>query len=275
MREPRGRRRRRSGRRRRGGRSRARAPARNATGGDPPGGTAPGRFDDAREYYPPSESADKLDNDELTELADGLETIGITDDSAGALFGGYELFCAYHSSNAYPRSPQFQAATIHYEPGEVGDHHHAKLVAQLDQKNLRANAKEVRTLVSTISYLIDMREHQRADAKGLAEHVARLGTLPGQLAEIHVRAYASFRQTESIIQHLHERLALIKAIAFGFSTNIALYEPMYENGALVGGTMGTTDRRIHDKITVKKENALESLSARGLRLYKNIIIGIQ
>ena len=197
------------------------------------------------------------------------QTIGVTDDSADALFGGYELFCAYHPSNAYPRSPQFQAATIHYDPGEVGDHHQAKLVTQLDQKNLRANAKEVRTLVSTISYLIDMREHQRADAKGLAEHVARLGPLPGQLAEIHVRAYASFRQTESIIQHLHERLALVKAIAFGSATNIALYEPMYENGALDGGTMGTTERRIHDKITVKKENALASLIAKEVSYASN------
>ena len=154
-------------------------------GGGAPGGD-PGGFGGAGGGEP--------DDPELGALLDDLDALdpGYEPEEQGAYaeaFTGYPLPLptagpteALPDGNPFGCLLAYSRKTAHYHPGRVGDPIHGGLHDQLVAKGCVANARELRTVVSSLRMLVDLRESLREQAADLASAMAEAG--PAQRAEL-------------------------------------------------------------------------------------------
>jgi hypothetical protein len=164
-----------------------------------------------------AEQADQLEAD-VNELLDDIDTIG----EGGApvpfaeAFSGHRLALPHAAGNFYGRSAPFHGTTVHYDPWVAGDGLHGRLCSALESK---ANGHEIyafeaRSLMSALSYQYDLRESLRLEALELADAMLT-GVLPASLAHLPERVRDQLLQADAILEHLAERLDVLRQIAFG------------------------------------------------------------
>jgi hypothetical protein len=188
---------------------------------------------------------------ELLDQLGELEPYGAADDDSYAqAFMGHPLPLppagfspALPHGNPFVVSAPFQGTTSHYHPGRVGDHQHGAMADRLVAAGCSANAMEVRTLVSTLRAQIDLRESLRATARQLATQVGN-GSLPPVLAQMPQLALDQLTQCNSIVEHLLERLAILRALSNGHASDLALYNQVYDGEQRMSGAMGKLESRV-------------------------------
>ena len=118
--------------------------------------------------------------------------------------------------NPYARSHAFRSRTAHYQPSVVGDGLQGALCTKLEAmgSGCELYALEARSLVSTCSYTYDVWEELRTLTRTLAEAQAD-GMLNQEIAHLPRALTAVTVQTQSILEHLNERLDCLRQIAFG------------------------------------------------------------
>ena len=144
-------------------------------GGGGPGGD-PGGYGGAEGGEP--------DDPELGALLDAFDELdpGHEPEEQGAYsdaFTGYPLPLptagpteALPDGNPFGCALAYSRKTSHYHPGRVGDPIHGGLHDQLVAKGCAANARELRTVVSSLRMLVDLRESLREQAAELAGAMA-------------------------------------------------------------------------------------------------------
>ena len=235
-------------------------------GGGGPGGD-PGGFGGAEGEEP--------DDPELGALLDAFDELdpGYEPGEQGAYaeaFTGYPLPLptagpteALPDGNPFGCLLAYSRKTAHYHPGRVGDPIHGGLHDQLVAKGCAANARELRTVVSSLRMLVDLRESLREQAAELAGAMAEAGPVQRELlGGLTRRALAQLQQCSSAVEHLLERLAVLRALASGSAADLALYESIYDGEARNSGATGRLERRIDRTRLGRQVTVLTSSSAR-------------
>ena len=228
-------------------------------GGGGPGRGGGGALDGAEE------AADDL-LDQLEELEPGVAD---SDATYADAFRGYPLplptagpTAALPRGNPFPIAAPYAGVTSHYHPGRVGDSMHGALADSLEAKGLKANARELRTLVPTLRAQIDLRESLRASATALAACVASGVVFPAAAAALPQAAVDQLQQCDSLVEHLLERLAILRALASSVSADVALFEQVYDGEPRMSGAMGRLEQRVDSTRLGRQVSVLTSSSAR-------------
>ena len=215
------------------------------------------------------------DDADVNGLLDELEELDPNEDETeqtyGEAFTGYALpLPTAASTDALPDGNPFMCArpyarkTSHYHPGRVGDSIHGALHDDLVARGMAANARELRTLVSSLRPLVDLRESLRAQVAGTAVVISELAAGPARdaLAELARATVDQLQQTSSVVEHLLERLAVLRALASGSASDLALYESIYDGEARNSGATGRLERRVDQTRLGRQVSTLTAQSAR-------------
>jgi hypothetical protein len=138
---------------------------------------------------------------------------------------------------------------------------HGALADRLVAKGCHANAIEIRTLVSTLRAQIDLRESLRATALELAQQVS-FGSLPPALADLPQRSCDQLTQCDSLVEHLFERLAILRALSTGHAADVALFEQVYDGEQRMSGAMGKLEQRVDATRLGRTVSALTTASSK-------------
>ena len=248
-----------------GGPGRGGGGGRGSGGGGPGGPSGPGGGDGGGEAAAADEAADDL-LDQLEDLEPGAAD---SESSYADAFRGYPLplptatpTSALPRGNPFPVAAPYAGVTSHYHPGRVGDPMHGALADSLEAKGFKANARELRTLVPTLRAQIDLRESLRASATAIASMVAAGVSFPAAAAALPQEAVDQLQQADSIVEHLLERLAILRALASGVSADVALFEQVYDGEPRMSGAMGRLEQRVDSTRLGRQVSVLTSTSAR-------------
>ena len=208
--------------------------------------------------------------EDLLDQLDDLEPGAADADASYAdAFRGYPLPLptavptpALPRGNPFPVAPPYAGVTSHYHPGRVGDPMHGALADTLEAKGFKANARELRTLVPTLRAQIDLRESLRSSATAIASMVAAGVAFPAAAAGLPQEAVDQLQQCDSLVEHLLERLAILRAIASGVGADVALFEQVYDGEPRMSGAMGRLEQRVDSTRLGRQVSVLTSTSAR-------------
>ena len=139
---------------------------------------------------------------------------------------------------------------------------HDDLADRLEAKGFKANARELRTLVPTLRAQIDLRESLRSSATAIASCVAAGVPFPHEAAPLPQVAVDQLQQCDSIVEHLLERLAILRALASGVGADVALFEQVYDGEPRMSGAMGRLEQRVDSTRLGRQVSVLTSTSAR-------------
>ena len=109
----------------------------------------------------------------------------------------------YREANSFPLAPPFREKLMHGDPGAMGDAATGALVSELRRCGKMDSAYEVMTLQPALSKLSDMYGSLRETAREMRDEV-------GMHDGATVRAMQHAQTIESVIQHLKERLDVLR-----------------------------------------------------------------
>ena len=211
---------------------------------------------------------------EANQLLDELDEIGVppTGEGISALFKGSPLPLPFvpaytdiygnrRKGNPYIRSEPFQYQTCHYRPAQAGDSMQGELVRDFEALGYPIYSYELRSLVPTLSYLFDLKDKLRQTANLLAEALAA-GSLPPSLAEVPQDLVNCTIQADSIYEFQGQRLAVLRKIAEGNDSDLAILAKIYKREAEVTGGRSRLEQGIDDLVATREVNAMISINAR-------------
>ena len=96
---------------------------------------------------------------------------------------------------------------------------------------------------------IDLRESLRASATALAACIAAGVRLPAEAATLPQVAVDQLQQCDSVVEHMLERLAILRAMSTGHAADVALFEQVYDGEPRMSGAMGRLEQRVDPHCT--------------------------
>jgi len=176
-----------------------------------------------------SSAAEVVDLDEddeeylgaLDEQFEQLEAGPDPEKSLADKFGGHPLPLP-HVARRWPRDVNFQPQTCHYHPSLAGDRLNGGLVDQLTKIGEQQHAArqpewgatyayELRTLVSTCSYMADTFEAQKLVCAAINSALRSGHSMPAGLESLPQDSLDMAVQLQSIFAHLKERVDVLRA----------------------------------------------------------------
>ena len=177
-------------------------------------------------------------------------------------FSGYDLACEHdRRANPFRRNEQFEARTCHYRPSVVGDTLSAETHDSLVKKGCNAGSYELRSLVPSISYMWDL----RVDVRKTTADVLSLRDEGDYAAAAEVASDALLRtlkQTDAILEHKLERLAVLRKLADDNQAELALYNNLYDKEYVTTRAMGRTQESVEADTSAGQVRFLVALSAK-------------
>ena len=222
----------------------------------------------------PAEMESEEDEPADGEYADALEGQLASqlpaDPSLADYFGGHDLPVA-HSAVRWHRSTLFQPVSCHYDPRLVGDALNGATVTKLEALALAqesaglpqwasAYKHEACSLVPAISYVADLTAHLHSLAELVVQAVrAResldsLGDLPQALVDAAV-------QSESVYQHLGERLGVVRKVSEAAVTDLEIFSRIYGREAHVVGAQSALEAGVDTRVIEGETRRLIAASA--------------
>ena len=159
--------------------------------------------------------------DALDEQLEQLDAAPDPDKSLADRFGGHPL-PLQHVARRWPRDVNFQPQTCHYHPSLAGDRLNGGLVDQLTKIGEQQHAArqpewgatyayELRTLVSTCSYMADTFEAQKSTCAAINAALRSGHAMPAGLESLPQDSLDMAVQLQSIFAHLKERVDVLRA----------------------------------------------------------------
>ena len=182
------------------------------------------------------EGDDDPADDEYADALEGqLASQLPADPTLADFFGGRDL-PVRHTSVHWSRSELFQPVSCHYDPRLVGDALNGATITKLEALAVAQGAAglpqwastykhEACSLVPAISYVADLTAHLRGLATAVAGAVRAHETLPSSLAELPQALVDAAIQSETIYQHLGERLGVVRKVSEAGSSRYGLKKP--------------------------------------------------
>ena len=177
----------------------------------------------------PARAAEVVDLDEddeeylgaLDEQLDQLEAAPDPEKSLADRFGGHPLPLP-HVARRWPRDVNFQPLTCHYHPALAGDRLNGGLVDQLTKIGEQQHAArqpewgatyayELRTLVSTCSYVADALEAQKSVCAAIITALRSGHSMPAGLESLPQDSLDMAVHLQSVFAHLKERVDVLRA----------------------------------------------------------------
>ena len=223
-----------------------------------------------------AEEGDALgEGDEAHDLLDQLEAIGQPAEvSVAELFHAMPLPVPHDEYNPFERSRIFRSQSCHYVPKLGGDSlAQGSYDALLETTRLPGNITvrtgawahsyiyELRSIVPALSYLHDLRASTSSAAADLAGAVAD-GTLPPTLAHLPQTLVDLSVQSDSIYEHLNQRLSIVNNLAMGAETELECLRRLFDRERRMAGQQSRVEQAISDQVVNKTTTALTSISSR-------------
>ena len=226
-------------------------------------------------YEPHELSGDESEGDVGDELVDLLDSLDASEGSERAanaklvkLFAGHPLPLVHDpDENPFERKARFRAQTTHYMASRVGDSLHAEMAGQLERRgeqgelHCKGYALELRSLLPACSYLYDTHAAMREMALALVRASAT-GQLDGtELESLPQVATAITTQVASTLQHLRERLDILRKVADGDDAGLEVMARLYNREASVSGAMSVVGAAVSERVDSKGLDRLVSSAA--------------
>ena len=177
------------------------------------------------------------------------------------IFNGYTLSVDYDTNNPFKRVETHRQRTCHYHPKIVGDPGAGEIVDALLSRGCAAGSYEMRSLVPALSYMHDLLNHLKTKSSA-ALNLADLGDHEAAAALSMDTSIAAAQQVDSILQHLMERLAVLRRLSSGNHEELALYNGLYDAEHRNTGSMGRTEAVVDASVQSGVTRNLVAASAR-------------
>lgn len=225
--------------------------------------------------WEPELSGDESDGDDGDELVDLLDKLDASEGSERAanaklvkLFAGHPLPLVHDpDENPFERKARFRAHTTHYMASRVGDSLHAEMAGQLERRgeqgelHCKGYALELRSLLPACSYLYDTHAAMHEMSLALVRASAA-GQLEGtELESLPQVATAITTQVASTLQHLRERLDILRKVADGDDAGLEVMARLYNREASVSGAMSAVGAAVAERVDAKGLDRLVSSAA--------------
>jgi hypothetical protein len=218
---------------------------------------------------------DEEDDDYFDALDEQLELLGAAPDPDKSLadrFGGHFLPLP-HMARYWPRDFNFQTQTCHYHPSLAGDRLNGGLVDNLTKLGEQQRAArqpewgstyayELRTLVSSCSYLADTLEAQRGICAALNTALRAEGALPAGLESLPQDALDVAVQLQSTFSHLKERVDVLRAAGRQSTVDVEILSRLYDSEERVAGERSALGAAVESRSLEGATRSMISASAK-------------
>ena len=177
------------------------------------------------------------------------------------IFNGYTLSVDYDVNNPFKRIETHRQRTCHYHPKIVGDPGAGEIVDALLARGCAAGSYEMRSLVPCLSYLHDLLHHLKTKSSA-ALNLADAGDHEAAAALSMDTSIAAAQQVDSVVQHMMERLAVLRRLSSGNHEELALYNGLYDAEHRNTGSMGRTEAVVDASVQSGVTRNLVAASAR-------------
>ena len=180
-------------------------------------------------------------------------------------FAGHQLGVEYAGSkfNPFKRDEQYHEMTCHYHATIVGDPATGAVIEQLLARGCTAGSYEMRSLIPALSYMHDLLfalKSKSTDALSLSD----AGDHEAAAIVAMDATIACAKQADAIIQHMMERLAVLRRLAQGNDEELALYNGMYNKEHTRAGQLGRTEALVEASVSSGVTRNLIAASARAV-----------
>jgi hypothetical protein len=218
---------------------------------------------------------DEDDDDYFDALDEQLELLRAAPDPEQSLadrFGGHFLPLP-HLARFWPRDFNFQTKTCHYHPSLAGDRLNGGLVDNLTKLGEQQRAArqpewgstyayELRTLVSSCSYLADTLEAQRIICAALNTALRAEGALPAGLESLPQDALDVAVQLQSTFSHLKERVDVLRAASRQSAVDVEILSRLYDSEERIAGERSALGAAVESRSLEGATRSMISASAK-------------
>ena len=214
---------------------------------------------------------DPADEDYADALEGQLASHLPADPSLADYFGGGDLPVP-HTDVRWSRSKLFRPVSCHYDPRKVGDDLNGATMTQLEALAVTQEANglpqwastykhEVCSLVPAISYVADLSAHLHGLAEKVVLAIRAHESLPSSLDELPQALVDAAVQTETIYQHLGERLGVVRKVSEAAVADLEIFSRIYGREAQVVGARSTLEAGVDARVLEGETRRLIAASA--------------